>query len=340
MSIVLSTASVPAAERLDYWHEVISQTYDQLASVRLNVSTPTEAPYNGVLRSHQIGSMQVATTEADPLQVRQTTRGVAGADTDYLSVCLQERGLLVIDQADSQTLLRPGSLTFFDTVRPYTVSYPEPFRMHVIQVPRWMVGVREADLRRVTAVSMDTDSETAALVIPFLSRLATRAASHPQQIGDLLVRNAADLLTTLVTERMGRDVTDTDATLRLRVKTFMDRHLADPGLSPQTIAAAHHMSVRHLHRLFEAEETTVSRWIQHRRLEACRRELGRPGRHGPAVTAIAHRFGFSSPTSFSRAFRAAYGMSPREWRAAAHRDQTQSDTTSARTGQDDPVRDM
>ncbi|MEU1814944.1 helix-turn-helix transcriptional regulator [Streptomyces roseifaciens] len=82
------------------------------------------------------------------------------------------------------------------------------------------------------------------------------------------------------------------------------------------------MSVRHLHRLFRdegTEGTTVSRWILERRLEHCRRELGRPGGSAPSVTAVAHRFGFTSPSHFSRAFRAAYGVSPREWRAGARR---------------------
>lgn len=325
MSIVLSTASVPAKERLAYWHEAISQTYDQLASVRLDVSTPTDMPYRGTLAAGQLGSVRVATTDSDPLQVRQTTRGVAGTDDDYLSVCLQDRGELVIDQNDSQALLRPGALTLFDTTRPYTVTYPAAFRMHVIQIPRWMVGVREADLQRLTAVPVRADTETAKLIIPFLFQLATQAGNRPSHIGDLLARNAADLLATFIAERLDRDVPDTDAArtaLRLRITAFADRHLSDPDLSPQAIADAHHISVRYVHRLFQDEGTTVSRWIQRRRLEACRRELSRPGRNVPAVMAIAHRFGFTSPSHFSRVFRAAYGMSPREWRAAAHRGST------------------
>ncbi|WP_179764456.1 helix-turn-helix domain-containing protein [Streptomyces fulvorobeus] len=41
--------------------------------------------------------------------------------------------------------------------------------------------------------------------------------------------------------------------------------------------------------------------------------------YSPATrqTVIAHRFGFTSLPRFSRAFRAAYGTSPRDWRAAA-----------------------
>jgi AraC-like DNA-binding protein len=75
--------------------------------------------------------------------------------------------------------------------------------------------------------------------------------------------------------------------------------------------------VRYLHYLFQEQGTTVSRWIRHRRLEACRRELARRATGGVAVAAVAQRFGLTSPAHFSRVFRAAYGMSPREWRAVA-----------------------
>ncbi|MFK0252815.1 helix-turn-helix domain-containing protein [Streptomyces sp. NPDC090445] len=318
---MLSTASVPAEDRLAYWHEVISQTYGELASVRLDISTPTDEPFQGMLTAAQVGSMGVATTESDPVQVRQSTRGVAGADEDHVNVCLVERGRLVIDQNGGQALLPPGSLTLFDTTRPYTSTLPAAFLMHVFQIPRWMLGVREADLRRIASVPIHADTQTSALVIPFLALLATQAGSHSPHIGELLARNAADLVATLLAERLeGEDPdTGTDAArtaLRLRIKAFVDRHLADPDLSPQTIAAAHHVSVRHVHRLFQDEDTTVGRWIQHRRLEACRRELARPGRNAPAVTAVAQRFGFTSPSHFSRAFRTAYGASPREWRTA------------------------
>jgi AraC-like DNA-binding protein len=157
-------------------------------------------------------------------------------------------------------------------------------------------------------------------VAPFLANLAAGAATCLPQVGEMLARNAVDLLTTLIAEQLGRDTDGTDAAhqaLLRRIRAFMSAHLADPDLSPETIAAAHRISVRYLHRLFQCDGTTVSRWIQQRRLEECRRELSRPGRASPSVSAIAHRWGFTSPAHFSRAFRAAYGMPPRVWQATA-----------------------
>ncbi|MGV9451747.1 AraC family transcriptional regulator [Streptomyces sp. NPDC003635] len=99
-----------------------------------------------------------------------------------------------------------------------------------------------------------------------------------------------------------------------RVRAHVDAHLWDRRLTPASVAAAQHISVRYLHRLFEGQGSTIGRWIQHRRLEEARRELARPGRADLTVSAVARRWGFASATHFSRSFRAAYGMSPSDWR--------------------------
>jgi AraC-like DNA-binding protein len=95
---------------------------------------------------------------------------------------------------------------------------------------------------------------------------------------------------------------------------FIGRRLSDPGLTPEAVAGAHHISVRQLHKLFQHEELTVGRWIQRCRLEECRRELARLGAARHTVAAVARRWGFVSAAHFSRVFRAAYGVSPGEWR--------------------------
>lgn len=103
-----------------------------------------------------------------------------------------------------------------------------------------------------------------------------------------------------------------------RIKDYAIHHLGDPSLSPEQIATAHHVSVRYLHKLFQSEETTVARWIQRRRLEMCARDLSRRAAASPTVSCVARRWGFVSPAHFSRVFRAAYGATPREWRARAN----------------------
>jgi AraC-like DNA-binding protein len=83
------------------------------------------------------------------------------------------------------------------------------------------------------------------------------------------------------------------------------------------IAAAHYISLRALYTLFETQQTSVAGWIRERRLERCRRDLADPALRERSVSAIAARRGLTDPAHFSRAFRAAYGLPPTEYRRAA-----------------------
>lgn len=102
--------------------------------------------------------------------------------------------------------------------------------------------------------------------------------------------------------------------LLARVYAFIDGNLANPNLDAEVIAAVHGVSVRHLHRLLGLQGSTVASWIRVRRLERCRRDLIDPGLRDRTVAAIGARWGLVNPAHFSRAFRAAYGHSPGEYR--------------------------
>jgi AraC-like DNA-binding protein len=86
--------------------------------------------------------------------------------------------------------------------------------------------------------------------------------------------------------------------------------------APATIAAAHHIWVSHLHRLFGPRGTTVAAWIRRQRLERARRDLADPALRNVPVHRIAARWGFKGHSSFTRAFRAAYDTAPQDYRRA------------------------
>jgi AraC-like DNA-binding protein len=99
-----------------------------------------------------------------------------------------------------------------------------------------------------------------------------------------------------------------------RIHAFIEAHLGDPTLTPAAVAAAHHISLRYLHKLFEPEPQGVAGMIRQRRLERCRHDLLDPGQADRPVAGIAARWGFSSAAHFSRVFRDAYGLPPAEFR--------------------------
>ena len=75
-------------------------------------------------------------------------------------------------------------------------------------------------------------------------------------------------------------------------------------------AAAHFISVRHLHALFSTHSTSVSTTIRTRRLERTYDELVNPAYSDRSVTMIALANGFVDGAHFSRTFRSHYGVPP------------------------------
>ena len=99
------------------------------------------------------------------------------------------------------------------------------------------------------------------------------------------------------------------------IKRYIDEHLAAPDLGPEGIAAAHGISKRYLHLLFSRECLSVSRYIQLRRLEACRRALERCGSEAMSTTDIAMYWCFADASHFHRCFKARYGVTPHQYRS-------------------------
>ncbi|MFI6033582.1 helix-turn-helix domain-containing protein [Streptomyces sp. NPDC051315] len=238
---------------------------------------------------------------------------------EYLFVGL--RGATGRPDTEPLTLsLAPGDLCFYDARHPAALDFPERFRATVFLLPGDLLALTPADVRRVTNTPVTRASRLGTLLSPLLSELARTAFEVRPPVGEMLARNAVNLLATLAAEQLAAHTPGTpdgQAPVLARILEYVELHLTDPDLSPEAVARAHHISVRYLHKLFQEEGTTVGRWILRRRLEECRRDLVRHGRGSRPIAAVAGRWGFTSATHFSRVFRTAYGMSPREWRDAA-----------------------
>ncbi len=160
-----------------------------------------------------------------------------------------------------------------------------------------------------------------ALLAQFLWQLTANTSAYRAADGPRLARVVVDLVAALFAQALDTDVRlDPEAerrTLTLRIQGFIRQQLHDPELTPGTIAAAHHISLSHLHRLFQERGITVAGWLRGERLEQCRRDLADPLMVTTPIHAIAGRWGFTHVAHFSRAFRRAYDTTPREYRGQA-----------------------
>ncbi|WEV29206.1 helix-turn-helix domain-containing protein [Streptomyces sp. 71268] len=311
MSTVLSTASLSAADRMERWHEAVSRTF-----IPLDVKTLEEDPSPGSIVTYQWGATQVSHVQAGPQEVTRSKRLIARDGKEFVILTVQRRGSAVKEQDGRQCLIQPGDFSVSDSSRVFRKKVRGEFCFTSFQFPRKELRVRDEDLRTLTARAFSGSDGSAALVATYFSSMAREAAGFDDCVGRQAVATGLDLLALLIDERSGRyrpQTPDTAAAMMVRVKDHILRNLSNPDLSPTAIAAAHFISVRYLHKLFQSEGTTAGEWVRMQRLERCRRDLLRSPAQGPGVAAVARRWGFVSPSHFSRVFRAAYGVSPRDW---------------------------
>jgi AraC-like DNA-binding protein len=310
------TDTLPPAERTDYWTEAVGKAF-----TRLEVRTRKETEMHGVIRRTCVAGVHVGSLQASPQQLARTARLIAADGDGSLIVSLQRTGGSVASQDGRQSPVVAGEFVILDTRRPYVMDFAGPVRQHVATVPREMVDLSDEALSLATGRTYSRGHVVGGILASYVDGLVT-VTDHcicAQDAKRFLKQGVVDVLTALVALEgsAGHDVAPAlEAALLLRLRTYVRAHLEDPTLSPASVAAAHHISVRYLHKLFQAEPMTIGRWIQHLRLEACRRDLVRPELAALTVAAIAHRWGFASHAHFSRTFRSVYGVSPVEWRHA------------------------
>jgi AraC-like DNA-binding protein len=136
-------------------------------------------------------------------------------------------------------------------------------------------------------------------------------ASADESLASATLELARAVIATVGQQDAARNDVANEA-LVTRIEAYVQQHLADPGLSPESIAHAHHISVRQLYKLWSGRELGLAEWIMRGRLEGARRDLRR--NESLPIAALARRWGFTDATHFGRRFRSAYGISPREWR--------------------------
>ncbi|MFD6061349.1 AraC-like ligand-binding domain-containing protein [Rhodococcus wratislaviensis] len=277
--------------------------------------------FQGYVRGASLGPVKVSEVVATAHTVRRTPRMIRASDPEFYKVGLQVRGYCLLTQDDREAALTPGDFAIYDTTRPYQLSFDDRFRMLVMMFPRELLRVPPNGIAELTARRISGRQGLGAMVSPFVKGLGDQVFDASPEVAVHLNDAVLDLLAAAFAEQL--QITDSlsletrHKALRFRVSAFIEEHLPDPGLDLTMVAAAHHISVRQLQKVFEADGTSVAGWIRERRLEQCRRDLVDPRHLHVPVAAVGSRWGFSDPAHFSRLFKAHFGVTPGSYRAAA-----------------------
>ncbi len=314
MSRMLSTASVSAPQRVAYWTDLVCDTY-----VQLQCDAPPGADgIDGEIVADELATLQLSRVTASAQVVRRTPALIARASEDHFLVSIQTEGRGVISQDGRQAVLAPGDFALYDSTRPYQLSFDGAFQQFVLKLPGPTLRTALRDTERLTATTVSGERGAGHLMIGMIRTLAAdidalapeSAAAVADSVSQILIAGLAAL-----PAARHQPVSQLTAHHREQIKALVRARLADPALNVATIARALRLSPSTLHRAWAGEPCSLTDWVWAQRLEAARRDLCDPACAARTVSEIAFAWGFNDAAHFSRAFRARFGLAPREARA-------------------------
>ena len=304
------SSSLPPSERQDAWNGAVEQSCGRFITHFGLAATE----FNGEIDTRYVGGLECVRVTLNAVGVRRTRKEVALNDSDIYNLVLQLRGRSLMSQGSSEARLVPGEMTLIDAAQPAAFRFSRDNVQMALHLPRALVDERRR-YRQLPLAATFRGGATA-ITASFL-QAAFENADDCKPAQSAGVRDA--LLSLIFSNVLGDAPCEQTAEAGGRqllpvVQQYVVAHLSDPALSPASIAQAHGISVRHLHRLFAATETTVGHWVRQQRLQRCADDLRNSELQIINLTDIAHQWGFSDSAHFSRAFKGQFGQTPSHYR--------------------------
>lgn len=262
--------------------------------------------------------VRISEIDVESNHLIRTDRLIKTMPSEHVLVLFQYKGQAIMREATRRVLLEKGSAAIADPSQPYEVSMTSGSHQLVFLLPEASVRAAGAKVSEVSTRLLPGSS----LAVRHLSRLVTDLVSvdlAPAEVEGLTAA-AVDLLRSALTG-LGTSPalgSVTREALRRIVQDYIHRHLGDPGLSVESVAKAHQISVRHLAVVF-GSDSTPGEYIRKARLQKVFDDLVNPDLEAMTASQIAYRWGFTNYPTLTRAFRREFEIAPNEVRAYRRR---------------------
>jgi AraC-like DNA-binding protein len=311
MRFHIAMDDVPERQRLEAW----VATLHGMLGMQVRTSPDASKPFRAHLSCRSSGALFNVNVAADTHRVMRQPRDIAHRPWDCYWIYCEASAGAWFRAGNEEFVTHPGGIFIGDADTPFETEASDRFTHQAFVIPKALLDPHLPALGRPLSMNLSGRSGVDALAASYLDSLARNWDSIPEAT----MGPVADTLARLIGIACGTAAGALPEAVRAgrltQAKRHIDRHLADPALSPSGVAAALGISVRALHLLFEPTGSSFARHVLRRRLEECRAALLiNPTR---AVTDIAFAWGFNNLSTFYRAFQAAFGLSPGEVRAAS-----------------------
>jgi len=311
MPAPIDLPGIPPTDRLEVIRDFMAHT-----RIPLEIFPSDITRFRTRSRINDLGDLGVQSTMGSAATIVRTTR-LAKDDTEpSLVVGVVQSGSSSIRHHDSASRLEPGDITAYWSLEPYALTFENETVRHSFTLSLAALGLPPSIVRSHLGRQIARGTALGSVVAHHLSQLAASAHLLTPAERAALEQPTMDLIRVLLMNH-GADSPSAGPlgeTLEMRLMAHLELHFADQDLSVGSVAHAHGISERYVQLLLSRRGTTFGDWVRARRLAAAAESLADPNKRFVTISAIALQWGFSDHSHFTRAFRAAYGATPRSWR--------------------------
>jgi AraC-like DNA-binding protein len=310
--LVVSTRGLAPHHQFEAWRDLCVPYLDTGRP-----ALPPDQGFEAKGTALRLGSMMYYHAALPPYDHSRSQARIRRDSLDHWIVAICRRGTQRQRSGEFDVTMRTGT--------PYVLTMARPFeaQREGVQI-EWASmfiardSVPELDALFTAALYRPLDGPAGRLLAAFIETL--QEVAHDLRANDLAHLETATSALLAAALDASRDRIEAARPqiehLQLsRIKRLIRANLSSATLGPARLCAMGGVSRSALYRLFEPLGG-VARYIQRERLLSAYRLLTDPcDRRG--IAQMAEAVGFFDPSSFSRAFRAQFGVAPREVRMAA-----------------------
>lgn len=295
------------------WGDATATMFDIDAGGR----TATE-PFYADLVSYAMGPVLIGRARAAAQTFTRSASTIARSGVDHILVQLYQQGGYRGIAGTLPIEVNPGDICILDFAETLETT-ASSFENITMVVPRGLIELALGRTESLHGLVLKNDTALCQLLARHLKALFELAPHMTFDESDAIANGTISLIAACLRgELETRDDTASGvATVSLiRIRRFIDQSLEDPELSIESIAKRFGLSRASLYRLFDSFGG-IAEYIRRKRLHRAFFLITDPSYREKRIGEIARRFCFPNESTFTRAFKGAYGITPSAAREAS-----------------------
>ena len=304
------TDTVRPHERFPYFVEGICRAFTQLDLELPDVDTM----FFVRIRHREVADSGVTHIYSSNYIVRNLPAGIVRSVHHDFYLHFVVSGTIAAVQDAQYDAISGGSMFVLDNARPFELNLQSKgiFDTHIVRLCRTPLLEQQRPALLTFGQQFAHHRLMPLLRMNLVQLARTGDLTTHQEIG-FLGRTVGHLVHLILSDDSMETVPSRAIEAWRLIRMEIDRHICDPGFSLEILAARLGVSIRYIQKVCAAQRCTFSGYLRDRRLELAAQQLRERGDR-VSVEEIALACGFRESSTFYRAFRNRYGMTPGNFR--------------------------